>query len=63
MEDLDKVKNGQVPSRRINEAARIVGDQYVHNDYRNDRVNQLEPALKDKLINDQVKINYLREQQ
>ena len=30
-------------------------------DFRSDRFERLEPSMKDKLVNDQVKINYLRE--
>lgn len=66
MEDLDKVKSGSFNPMRKNESARLLGDQYISGQYNNtganDRYNQIEPSLKDKLINDTVKVNYLREQ-
>ena len=52
MDDLDKVKSGNMPAIRRNDAARIVGDQAIkHNNVMFDDA-RLEPSLKDKLIND-----------
>ena len=69
MDDLDKVKSGNLQGIRRNDAARFVGDQQVKfkgagmEDYKTLDYQSIEPSLKDKLINDQVKVNYLREQQ
>ena len=66
MEDLDKVKSGNLQGIRRNDAARMVGGESLKSlpDLRgDDRYARLEPSLKDKLINDQVKINFLREAQ
>ncbi len=67
MEELEKVKSGNISSFRKNDAARQVG-QSIQNrgsieDFRADKFQSLEPSIKDKLVNDQVKVNYLREQQ
>ena len=64
MDDLHQVKNGNMPNIRRNDAARLVGDHIRSSKGFNelDRNNIIEPSLKDKLINDTVKINYLREQ-
>lgn len=58
MNDLDKVKSGNLPRR--NEAARMVASQMSSKGFE-EMDRQIEPSLKDKLINDQVKVNFLRE--
>jgi hypothetical protein len=70
MEDLGKVKSGDLDGIRRNDAARAVGDSIRKSqsrgfeDYKvDDRYQHIEPSLKDKLINDTVRVNYLREQQ
>jgi hypothetical protein len=65
MEELDKVKAGNLQGLlRRNDAARIVGDHALKmsTNFNNDRFQAIEPSLKDKLINDTVRVNYLREQ-
>ena len=65
MEDLDKVKTGNLNCIRRNEAARFVGDASLRGSLGGnltDKYPAIEPSLKDKLTNDQVRINYLREQ-
>lgn len=65
MEDLDKIKTGQ-PLPRRNDAARLAaGSQLGFNNGPLGSFNNqyIEPSLKDKLVNDQAKINKLRNQQ
>lgn len=65
LEDLDKVKNGNISGIRRNDAARFAGESMRNlgsiEDFRSDKFERLEPSIKDKLVNDTVKINYLRE--
>ena len=67
MEDLDKVKQGNLSGIRRNDAARFAGESIRNmgsiEDFRADKFQSLEPSIKDKLINDTVRVNYLREQQ
>jgi hypothetical protein len=66
LDDLDKVKQGNLTGIRKNDAARFVGESIKNmgsiEDFRADKFQSLEPSIKDKLINDTVRVNYLREQ-
>jgi len=55
MEDLEKLKTGQMPQVRRNDAARFAAESQLF-------PQQLEPSLKAKLIEDQAKINSLKQQ-
>lgn len=65
MDDLDKVKQGNLGGIRRNDAARFAGESIRNmgsiEDFRGDKYQSLEPSIKDKLINDTVRVNYLRE--
>ena len=67
MDDLDRVKSGDLQSLRRNEASRWVANDILKRgnsnlgqvDYSNIK---LDPALKDKLVTDEMRIRQLREQ-
>lgn len=67
MEDLDRVKAGDLSGLRRNEASRWVANDIIQRGGAPSsgiditRV-KLDPALKDKLVTDQVRINHLKEQ-
>eukprot|EP00347_Sterkiella_histriomuscorum_P021982 403332092 len=67
MEDLDKVKQGDFTSLRKNEASRWVANDIIQrgggpsSGFDITRV-QLDPAVKDKLLTDQVRINHLKQE-
>lgn len=60
MEDLERVKNGDISGLRKNEASRWVANEVLQK-IDMSRV-RLDPAIKDKLISDEVRIKSLREQ-
>ena len=67
MEDLDKVKQGDFTSLRKNEASRWVANDIIQrgggpsSGFDITRV-KLDPAVKDKLLTDQVRINHLKQE-
>ena len=68
MEDLDNVKRGDISSLRKNEASRWVANDIIQKrgpplieGIDITRV-KLDPAVKDKLVTDQVRINNLKDQ-
>lgn len=64
MDNLDRIKNGDIQGLRSNEAWRWVGTDIVKtNSSTMDLGNlKLDPAMKEKLILNQTKINRLREE-
>ena len=60
MEDLERVKNGDISGLRKNEASRWDANEVLQK-IDMSRV-RLDPAIKDKLISDEVRIKSLREQ-
>ncbi len=67
MEDLDRVKNGDITGLRRNEASRWVANDIIQKGgpltkgIDITRV-KLDPLVKDRLVTDQVRINHLKEQ-
>ena len=67
MEDLEKVKSGDITGLRKNEASRWVANDIIQKGGAPSsgiditRV-KLDPSVKDKLISDQVRINHLKDQ-
>ena len=62
LDDLDRVKNGDITALRRNEASRWVGNDIIANPSRDFNKMKLDPALKDKLVTDQVRIKKLKEE-
>lgn len=64
MGDLQGLKDGYFNGIRRNDVARNLGESMSRGDSSvfDDKYGVIEPALKDKLINDQVRVNYMREQ-
>ena len=60
MEDLERVKNGDISGLRKNEASRWVANEVLQKIDMSRVI--LDPAIKDKLISDEVRIKSLREQ-
>ena len=66
LEDLDKVKAGDLTALRKNEASRWVANDIIQKGGGTGNVDitrvKLDPVIKDKLVTDQVRINHLKEQ-
>lgn len=67
MEDLDKVKGGDIQALRKNEASRWAANDIIQkHGISNGNIDitrvKLDPSVKDKLLEGQVKINRLKEQ-
>lgn len=66
MEDLERIKNGDMLSLRRNEASRWAANDILSRQPSNMAVDinkvRLDPVLKEKLVNDEVRIKQLREQ-
>ena len=64
MDNLDKVKNGDIGSLRINEASRWVGTDLIKKTNSTTDLSklQIDPDLRNDLINNQAKINRLKEE-
>lgn len=67
MDDLERVKNGDMSGLRRNEASRWVANDIIQKGgalttgVDITRV-KLDPIIKDRLVTDQVRINHLKEQ-
>ena len=53
MEDLEKVRNGDLQGMRRNEAARWIANDIMQN---KKGISKLDPVMKDKLVADEVRI-------
>ncbi len=59
MDNLNKIKNGDIGSLRINEASRWVGTDILKKVGNSDDLSKLEidPSMKEQLVSNQARIN------